>query len=280
MARQIIRIYSGRIAATVALTFALFLCALSSYVILSGSHRLHDMIGEVRLSIEVSDTTKLDNYAIEKELKSIQGVSHIKFIDAKESQREFEGFLGHDLTQNIESVLFPNIYIVTLNSEAIVGDDAMTEMCERIEEQEWVASLHYESSIPEKVTQNIVQIQKFSLYVAIIVGLCALVIMYIVTRLSVGATFNCYPMEARRRLRKEAYRWAWIQGVLSGVSAAALLAFMVKIAEGVVHPMVLNWHRVPEIAAGAVVVSVVLSLLFTSIAVGLHKNIIKGTSKN
>ncbi len=264
------KVYTGRAATTVAMTFALLLCALCAYVLLGATSTIHKMVGEVHISVEISDTAALNSPQIEAELLKIEGVSAVDIREAEAAQKNYSEFVGIDLEKHLGGIILPKIAVVTIAPENAQAD-GVNQIKKTLANEEWVQSVHLEESIPEQVTKNLGLIERFAMYVAGVIGLAAFIIVYLGIRLSVGAQFNGYGREAHGVLVREAYRWAWVQGLVSSVGSMGLLLALLGMAKRVLPELSFSMEIVPLLGAGAVVVSILSSLLFTFFAVSVQR---------
>ncbi len=258
---QINRVYSGRAASTVIFAVALYLCSLCAYTIMGGSHTLSDMLGDVRVSVEVKENTKIDIIKTKTLLEDIQGVSSAKYVDSGSAEREFSGFAGVDVTKFMGGNVLPDSFILTINCDSKVDSLEKT-----LRSNDWVEDVYYESAVPIRVSETISFIKKFANGLAILFAVCALVMGYLAIKLSIGAQVGGYGKRAKKEIALQSYRWAWIGGVLSAVFASLMLYFTIAYARVALPSLNFTLDTIPLIAAGVLTLSVLSYMLFTFIA--------------
>lgn len=264
------KIYSGRTAAVVTISLALYLAGVAAYIIMGATHTLHDMAGEVQVSITVRDSDKIAPELIIKEISEDSRVRKVVYIDSTRAERDFSAHLGFDIAQFMGSGVLPSSFIVTLHTHGATRDGV--EALKRIvADYQWVDEIHYDVLVSKQVEKNVALMNQFSLWIGGVLVFVALILIYIAMKLSIGATFNCYEREAYRLLCKECYRWAWIAGVVGGFVATGMLWFTVKISDVVLPELGFGYDTLPFISAMLIVGSTITALLSASIAISVTR---------
>ncbi len=264
------KVYTGRIASTVLLGVALFLCSVSTYVLLGASSSIHNLVGTVNLSVEVLDTAKVDSRAISELLEQIEGVSSVSYIDSDQAQRDFSDFIGSDITKYAGEGVLPSTFLMEI--EATHAEvDSLNDIKLKIGEFGWVDGIFHQSAVAEGVVENLSTIERFAGYFAWIFGLCTLLLGYLSTRISVGALCNAYGRSKYKEIFRSSIRWAVVQGLLSALIAIGMLYFTVSYTQITMPHLEFTSVTLPLIASGIVVVATLATLIFTLIAILIQR---------
>lgn len=265
MAQGRVKIFSGRLSSMLLVTVALFLCSLSAYVLWGGSGSLVAMLGDVRVSVEVSDSCRVEPVSYRTKLQNIEGVVSVEYIDSKEAERRFNSAVGVDLNDFMGEDVLPATFLLKIDG-ANSGAKGVDAICSELKGLSWVGDVYYEKAVPERVEKSILAVKDFAFYVLAVFAIGSLVIMFLGVSMSVGGIVNAHSAAQRRDIVRLVYRWAWIQGVLSSLFAVGLLYVAVEYARLKLPEVGFTLDTLPTFAAVAVAVSTVLSLLFTAIS--------------
>ncbi len=259
------KLYGGRAASGVVMTIALLLCFLSSYVILGGSHSVVAMLGDVRVSVEVRDSSRVEPISYRAALQQLEGVEGVQFIGSEEAHERFSKSVGMDITEFMGEYVLPNAFVLTIAPSSRQVEN-LESLKNEIQKLEWVADVYYEREVPQRIEENIMMLREYALYAAVVVALCSLVIVFLGIRLSIGAEFNAHSAKQYKELARSAYRLAWIRGVVCSALAVGLLYLVVEYARIKLPGLEFSTDVIPFVAACGVVASTLCSLLFTFVA--------------
>ncbi len=255
------RIYTGRGSATIIGIVALYLCALSAYVVLGVRDIVGAMMGDVRVSVELSSSERVDPLAARQALEGIDGVRSAQYIYGAQADSEFSKFIGEDITAFMGERVLPSTFLLTVESSC-----SLEALSQRVAENSWVGGIYYESSVVSAIVERTEFITRLVRVVAIVIAIFAFIVILYSIKLMVGAQFRNCKSRKHRLLRRMVYRWAWVSGVLGSIFAVALLYFTVSYLTIFTPELGLSYASLPLIAAGTVVVGVLVSLLSTYIS--------------
>lgn len=259
------KLYTGRVSATIIGIVALYLCALSIYVVLGVKDIVGAMMGDVRVSVELSQSGRIDPTEYRLILEGIDGVRSAQYIYGAQADSDFSKFIGEDITAFMGERVLPSTFLLTVESSC-----SLEALSERISENSWVSGVYYESTVVDTIVERTEYVTKIVRALVIVIAIFALIVIFYSIKLMVGGQFRNCRSSKHRLLRRMVYRWAWVSGVLGSIFAVALLYFTVSYLTIVAPELGLSYASLPLIAAGTVVAGVVVSLLSTYISILLY----------
>ncbi len=222
------------------------------------------------MSITVKDSERIDPFATTKELQKIEIIRSVEYIDSTKAERDFTSHLGVNFTELAGVGVLPSSFLVTIKT---VGGarEGINEFKQTVKQLDWVESVQSEDAIVEEIERTTKLMEQFSMWLGGVVGVVALIICFVLIKLSIGATFNCYDYQLRPILSSRCYRWAWVSGVVSGGVATGLLWFTIKTSDMVLPQLEFSYDTLPLISAVLIVGSTVMTLLSTALSIAVQK---------
>lgn len=256
------RVYTGRIAVIIASGVMLFIVALSLYAWVSVRQSLGSIGGRAQMSVMVADSSQIDPLTSRRWIEQIAGVQSVQYIDSTEAQDEFSHYLSFDITTALGPGVIPSSYLVGVAVDGQGG--GLDQIKRQIESASWVQSVSYEQQIVEQIGRQASYLTLFCQRFLYVVCLVALVVLFVLSRLSVGVWVNTLHGGGRiGQLRGAILRRGWVNGVLISVVGSSL--FVLSIVGGrVLFPeLSLSFNSVAAICAATSIFGSISSFVFT-----------------
>lgn len=270
------------IISTVSIALVLFILGAVSYVTLSAINAAESLREKVVVSVEISDDLdKAAKREILKQIKEREEVVSVDYLskDEKLSDEEFRRQFELDIYEILEYNPLRDSFELTLNKES-VSEQAVREVAGYLS---GIEGVEYVSVPPVEVVDNMHN----SLSTIIIALLVFLGVLLIITLLLLLNTIRLAIYSKRYLINTMklvgATKWyimrpflgsAFWQGVLSGVLAGGMVVGLVYCAQRIMPQGVVLLDRVVVVAivGGLVVLGIVITVVFSAIAVNKFVN--------
>ncbi len=277
------KVRNSYIVSTISVAMVLFLLSSVSYLILNALSATQSIKESIVIHMILNEKLPQDDkIKLGDKLLELEGVKSVKYITKQEAAEEFVEYIGGNFEEFLDGNPLPDSY--EINMQAKSSDMSGVEQMEKlVVEWDGVEEVIYQKNILEQISSNI---NKFNLVLLMFGGmllLISLVLLNNTIRVSIFAKRHIIStmklVGATKWFIQRPFIWS---GVKQGVVAAtiATLMFIGLIAglnEGLPDIAFLtNNIYIAMIVGGMYALGVIISLLFTTIAVSkfirMHSN--------
>lgn len=260
---------------TVSVAMVLFLLASVGYIIWNLS-KATDNIKE-RMTLYVMMEPTAPDQVVEEvgyKLRSMEGAREVRFISKSDAAADFRNFAGGNFEEFLEYNPLPASFEVRL-----AASESPKELVAQIEAQatEWqgVDEVIYQQGMVESMDSNLGKFKLLLVVFGAVLLLISLVLLKNTIRMSVFSRREIIAtmklVGASKSFIRRPFMWDSLWMGLAAATLASLMfwGMLVALSEGMPYLALISGGRVMGIIFGGIFVGgVVLSMLFTSLALG------------
>ncbi len=261
---------------TVSIAMVLFLLGSVGYLIAGLIGATDRMRENVEVSVMLGDDA--DRAAIEKNLKALEGVQEVIFLDKDHAAREFIDASGDDFTEFLDYNPLPDSYTVRVDAR-----DGVAALENAAAGWKGVKEVVYQKAVVEKIGANIGKFQLVLLIFGCVLAVISVILLNNTIRVSVYSkkhiisTMKLVGAESGF-IMQPFVRSSVVQGLWAAVIASAMFLLLVAGLGEELPEITLVRFSALWIVAGMFVAGVLISLAFTTLTVSkflrMHTNAI------
>lgn len=260
---------------TVSVAMVLFLLASVGYIIWNLS-KATDNIKE-RMTLYVMMEESAPNEVVEEvgyKLRSTEGVREVRFISKSDAAADFKNFAGGNFEEFLEYNPLPASFEVRLAaSESPKGLVAQIEA--QATEWQGVDEIIYQQGVVESMDSNLGKFKLLLVVFGAVLMLISLVLLKNTIRMSVFSRRDIIAtmklVGASKGFIRRPFMWdsLWMGLVAATLASLMFWGMLVALSEGMPYLALISGGEVMAMIFGGIYVGgVVLSMLFTSLALG------------
>ena len=267
------------VVSTISISMVLFLLGSVGYMLTAALSTAHTLRNSITLSAELDNSLKEEQRkAIENEISSIEGVAHIEYMpkEVKIDDAEFRRMFATEIESILEDNPLRNSYEVTISTRDRETTDALVDRLSAIGGVIYVA---YPASTIEQLHSSLSKITIILIAFGGALGVISIILLnntirlaifsrrYLINTLKLVGATKSYIM--RPFLITAAKQGIWA-GALSGLLFVASLIGLSGAMPELVS--VTELIKIGIVVGAMIVAGLVISLLFTTFAVGKFVN--------